>query len=298
MGPPVVGVPRAVPTTRDEVPDDADGTKSCADVDIPHSMPPPPTSARRVRQQKWGMMLLTRRKAMHTGRRAMPSARVLGAGLQHAVDIMPVQTDRQASPVQHARQPPHCSLLWHAHQQAATPCEAKSNASRRDDALYGDARQPSAPRDAPHAHPAPDVQPPYQRPHCSRQRSAHQQAATPHEAKSNASQHDGAPCDGARPPGTPRAAPPLRPLPLVLATSRMEKLTHSSLRRLQQLMDADGLLNTDSQVEARDTNLRIPVSVVSGRTMNRGNPYRPDAMRRAGSGYNPAGTGAMNPPVQ
>ena len=293
---------------------------------------------------------------MHTGRRAMPSARVLGAGLQHAVDIMPVQTDRQASPVQHARQPPHCSLLWHAHQQAATPCEAKSNASRRDDALYGDARQPSAPRDAPHAHPAPDVQPPYQRPHCSRQRSAHQQAATPHEAKSNAyqrdgalcddarppgaqqdaphahpapdvqpprqrphcsiqrsahplaatpheaksnaSQHDGAPCDGARPPGTPRAAPPLRPLPLVLATSRMEKLTHSSLRRLQQLMDADGLLNTDSQVEARDTNLRIPVSVVSGRTMNRGNPYRPDAMRRAGSGYNPAGTGAMNPPVQ
>ena len=164
---------------------------------------------------------------------------------------------------------------------AATSCDAGDDES----AQHGRDRLPAAPLARPAVYSAP-----LSAPHQSVQRAGQDDAQSDGAAQSDGSAMTTATggAESAKVARDARARTTARPATL------MEQLAHRSVQRLRDLMDADGTLQLHPQVDARAADIRVPLSVVRGRDMDRGNPFRPGAMRRAGTGNNPAGTEAMH----
>ena len=79
--------------------------------------------------------------------------------------------------------------------------------------------------------------------------------------------------------------------------SRIGQLALQSLQRLHQLgsdLQGEGPAPVHSSVDPRTADVKVPLSVVLGRSVDRGNPRRPGAMRGVETGNNPAGTNAMH----
>ena len=89
--------------------------------------------------------------------------------------------------------------------------------------------------------------------------------------------------------------PPAEPLATPL--SHIGQLAPQSLQRLLMMgsdLQAEAPPPMHPSIEPRAADVSVPLSVVIGRSKDRGNPRRPGALRGVESGNNPAGTDAMH----